>query len=70
MAAVTRFVGSYHDQQVAPPAESGWLAQSRELLPECREHPFQSTVPRWADPRVYAVLLTAVCFYVVFGLFW
>jgi solute:Na+ symporter, SSS family len=50
--------------------DGGWLARSRESLPQICEHPFANRVPVWADPRIYAFVLLVVSVYVVFGLFW
>lgn len=50
--------------------ETGWLQRSREQLPPIKEHPFHDTPAWWQNPIIYAVALTILCFYVVFGLFW
>ncbi|MEZ6111146.1 MAG: sodium/solute symporter [Pirellulaceae bacterium] len=64
--------GVAHDraEPILEVEHEGWLARSSEELPELREHPFAGDIPVWADPRIYAALLMALCIYVIFFLFW
>ena len=70
MLIVTCFTGLQQGEMLASVKHTGWLERSRETLPALIEHPFRRTVPWWANPLPYAILLTLLCGYIVFGLFW
>lgn len=70
MALATLVLGRQADDDELRLTETGWLARSREELPELREHPFRGKLPPWLNPIGYAWLLLIATGYVVFGLFW
>ncbi len=47
-----------------------WLNESRESLPEIKEHPFKEKVPVFLKPEWYAIALLALTSWIIFGLFW
>ena len=47
-----------------------WLNESRESLPEVKEHPFKEKVPVFLKPEWYAIALLALTSWIIFGLFW
>ena len=50
--------------------DHSWLNESRELLPDIKEHPFKEKVPLWLKPEWYAIALLIFSAWTVFGLFW
>ncbi len=72
MALVTVVLGREPRQQAndVEQANDTWLERSRRELPELREHPFKSEVPRLLEPRWFALVLLAAAVYLTFYLLW
>lgn len=70
MAVATMVLGKCPEKQLSKGDSSGWLAKSREELPELLERPDERFAPRWAKPEWFAAALVLFTAYLVFGLFW
>ena len=70
MIVVTLLTGQQSSKELLTIDHYGWLARSRESLPPVREHPFENDVPWWANAKLWAVAMFAICLYLVFGVFW
>ena len=70
MAVATMILGKCPKKQLSEGDTSGWLARSREELPEMLERPDERAAPRWAKPEWFAAALILFTAYLVFGLFW
>jgi hypothetical protein len=70
MFAVTGILGRESQPLKMTGEQTGWLQRSSDALPKLIEHPFRDKIPWWANTYIYAVILTVICFYIVFGLFW
>lgn len=51
-------------------SKHNWLSESREQLPRIKDTPFSKPLPQYLNPNWYAVLLVALSFWIIFGLFW
>jgi len=71
MGVVTLFMGRSEstEDQIAE-SEKGWLAASRRPSDQICAHPFETHVPWWADPRLYALALVVGSLTLVFLVFW
>jgi SSS family solute:Na+ symporter len=70
MAVSTFCLGKCQENQLSKSGSGGWLARSREELPEMLERPDERAAPRWAKPEWFAAALILFNVYLVFGLFW
>lgn len=71
MGVVTLFMGrSESTEDQTAESENGWLAASRRPSDQICAHPFETHVPWWADPRLYALALVVGSLTLVFLVFW
>jgi SSS family solute:Na+ symporter len=70
MALVTWFRGAEPRDREVTFSESGWLDRSREQLPPLKESPFDTSLPWWGHPTIWAAVLVALCTWIVFGPLW
>ncbi|WP_417375335.1 sodium:solute symporter family transporter [Gimesia maris] len=50
--------------------EQTWLTESREELLDIQISPFKKSTPQYLNPNWYALVLIAISFWIIFGLFW
>ncbi|HBL48545.1 MAG TPA: hypothetical protein DDZ90_34700 [Planctomycetaceae bacterium] len=50
--------------------DQNWLENSRAELQDIKINPFKKPTPQYLNPNWYALILIAVSFWIIFGLFW